>query len=62
MPYYGFRLNEQKDWTRMKTFETIEDFKEYCEKHRVTYSKLIDEKTYQKYYAGHSYEPEKDES
>jgi len=61
MPYYGFRLNEQKDWTRIKTFETIKDFKEYCEKHRITYSKLIDEKTYQKYYVGHSYEAEKDE-
>ena len=54
--YYGFRLNEQKEWTRMRTFNTIEEFKEYIEKHRVTYAKLIDEKTYQKYYLGHSYE------
>lgn len=54
--YYGFRLNEQKEWTRMKTFETVEEFKEYVEKRRVTYAKLIDEKTYQKYYLGHSYE------
>jgi hypothetical protein len=54
--YYGFRLNEQKEWTRMKTFDTVEEFKEYVEKRRVTYAKLIDEKTYQRYYLGHSYE------
>lgn len=54
--YYGFRLNEQKEWTRMKNFDTVEEFKEYVEKRRVTYAKLIDEKTYQKYYLGHSYE------
>lgn len=54
--YYGFRLNEQKEWTRIKTFDTIEEFKEYVEKRGVIYAKLIDEKTYQKYYLGHSYE------
>lgn len=59
--FYGFRLNEQKDWTRIKTFNTIEEFKEYCEKRRITYAKLIDEKTYNKYYLGHSEESVDDE-
>jgi len=56
MPYYGFRLNEQKDWTRMKTFETIKEFNEYVEKRKIVYAKLIDETTYNKYYLGHNYE------
>ena len=49
--YYGFRLNEQKEWTKIKTFNTIEEFKEYIERRRVVYAKLLDEKTYNKYYA-----------
>lgn len=59
--YYGFRLNEAKDWTRMKTFETIKEFQEYVEKRRITYAKLIDEKTYNKYYLGHNYEESAEE-
>ncbi len=59
--FYGFRLNDQKDWTRMKTFNTIEEFKEYCEKRKITYAKLIDEKTYNKYYLGHNYEESAEE-
>ena len=49
--YYGFRLNEQKEWTKIKTFNSIEEFKEYIERRRVVYAKLLDEKTYNKYYA-----------
>ena len=56
MPYYGFRLNDAKEWTRIKTFNSIEEFKEYIEKRRIAYAKLIDEKTYNKYYLGHTYE------
>ena len=41
--FYGFRLNEQKDWTRIKTFNNVSEFKEYCEKRRIAYAKLIDE-------------------
>lgn len=51
MSYYGFRLNEQKEWTKIKTFNSIEEFKEYIERRRVVYAKLLDEKTYNKYYA-----------
>lgn len=49
--YYGFRLNEQKEWTKIKTFNSVEEFKEYIERRRVVYAKLLDEKTYNKYYA-----------
>ena len=49
--YYGFRLNEQKEWTKIKTFNSIEEFKEYIERRRIVYAKLLDEKTYNKYYA-----------
>ncbi len=59
--FYGFRLNQQKDWTKMKTFNTIEEWKQYLEKHKIVYAKLIDEKTYNKYYLGHSYEDLKEE-
>ena len=54
--FYGFRLNEQKEWTRMKTFNTIEEYKEYIDIRHITYSKLIDEKTYNKYYLNYSEE------
>lgn len=59
--FYGFRLNEAKDWTRMKTFNSVEEFKEYCEKKHITWAKLIDEKTYNKYYLGHSEEESEEE-
>jgi hypothetical protein len=59
--FYGFRLNEQKDWVKIKTFNTIEEFKEYTEKRKIVYAKLIDEKTYNKYYLGHNYEEPKEE-
>lgn len=58
--YYAFRLNEQKEWTKIKTFETIQDFKDYIEKRRIVYAKLLDEKTYNKYYANKS-EPIEDD-
>lgn len=48
--FYGFRLNDAKEWTKMKTFNTVEEYKEYVEKRRISFAKLIDEKTYQKYY------------
>ena len=50
MSYYGFRLNDQKDWTKIKEFKTIQEYKDYIERKGIPFSKLIDEKTYQKYY------------
>lgn len=54
MSYYGFRLNEQKEWTRIKEFKTIEDYKDYIARRNIPYSKLIDEITYKKYYLNKS--------
>ena len=31
MSYYGFRLNDQKDWTKIKEFKTIQEYKDYIE-------------------------------
>lgn len=63
MPYYGFRLNDQRDWVRMKEFNSIEEYKAYVEKKNIPYSKLIDEITYQKYYVNKSStEPDEDET
>ncbi len=54
MSYYGFRLNDQKDWTKIKEFKTIQEYKDYIERKNISFSKLIDEKTYQKYYVNKS--------
>ena len=54
MSYDGFRLNDQKDWTKIKEFKTIQEYKDYIERKNIPYSKLIDEKTYQKYYLNKS--------
>lgn len=60
--FYGYRLNDQKEWTRIKEFKTIEDYKAYIERRNISYSKLIDEVTYNKYYVNaHSTEPDDDE-
>ena len=53
MSYYAFRLNDQKEWTKIKNFDTIQEYKDYVARRHITYSKLIDEKTYQKYYVNH---------
>ena len=54
MSYYGFRLNDQKDWTKIKEFKTIQEYKDYIERKGIPFSKLIDEKTYQNYYVNKS--------
>lgn len=54
MSYYGFRLNDQKEWTKIKEFKTIQEYKDYIERKSIPFSKLIDEKTYQKYYVNKS--------
>lgn len=36
--FYGYRLNEQKEWVKMKTFDTIEDYKDYVEKRHINYA------------------------
>jgi hypothetical protein len=38
MPFYGYRLNEQKDWVKMKTFDTIEEYKQYVERRHIKYA------------------------
>lgn len=34
--YYGYRMTED-GWTRMKTFDTIQEYKEYVEKRKVVW-------------------------
>lgn len=36
--WYGYRLNDQKDWVKMKNFETLAEYRNYIEMHRITYS------------------------
>ena len=36
--FYGYRLNDQKDWVKMKTFNTIEEYKEYVERRHINYA------------------------
>lgn len=52
--FYGFRLNDQKEWTKIKTFSSPQEFIDYVSRRRITTAKLIDEATYQKYYTNHA--------
>ena len=36
--WYGYRLNDQKDWVKIKEFDSLEDYKEYINKKRISYS------------------------
>ena len=36
--WYGYRLNDQKDWVKMKEFDSLEDYKEYINKKHISYS------------------------
>lgn len=36
--WYGYRLNDQKDWVKMKEFDSLEEYKEYIDKKRISYS------------------------
>ena len=33
--WYGYKLNDQQDWTKMKNFDSLEDYYNYIEKHHV---------------------------
>jgi len=34
--WYGYRLNDQQDWVKMKNFDTLEEYNNYVAKHRVS--------------------------
>lgn len=36
--WYAYKLNDQQEWVKMKTFDKLEDYKAYVETHRVTNS------------------------
>ena len=36
--WYGYRLNDQQDWIKMKEFNSLEEYNEYIDKHRITTS------------------------
>ena len=36
--WYGYRLNDQKDWVKMKEFDSLEEYKEYISKKHISYS------------------------
>ena len=36
--WYGYRLNDQKDWVKMREFDSLEEYKEYIDKKRISYS------------------------
>ena len=36
--WYGYRLNDQKDWVKMKEFDSLDEYKEYIDKKRISYS------------------------
>ena len=33
--WYGYRLNDQKDWVKMKTFESLDEYNEYIDKKHI---------------------------
>ncbi len=36
--WYAYRLNDQQEWVKMKTFDTLNEYKSYVETHKVTNS------------------------
>jgi len=36
--WYGYRINEQQDWVKIKSFDSLQEYKDYISKHRVNYS------------------------
>lgn len=36
--WYAYKLNEQKDWVKMKNFDTLEEYKDYVAKRRISYA------------------------
>ena len=36
--WYAYKLNEQKDWVKMKNFDTLEEYKDYVSKRRISYA------------------------
>lgn len=36
--FYGYRLNDQKEWTKMKTFDTIEEYLNYVERRNIVWA------------------------
>ena len=39
--FYGYRLNDQKDWVKIKTFDSIEEYKDYVIKKHINYSMCL---------------------
>lgn len=36
--WYGYRLNDQKDWVKMKDFNSLEEYKDYIDKKHISYA------------------------
>ena len=36
--WYAYRLNDQKDWTKMKEFDSLKEYQEYIEHKNIPYS------------------------
>ena len=47
--WHAYRLNDNKDWVKMKDFNTLEEYKEYIEKKNIIWSKCFSEEAFQKY-------------
>lgn len=46
---YAYRLNDQKDWVKMRNFESFEQYREYVERKNIMWSKCYDEKAFELY-------------
>ena len=36
--WYGYRLNDQKEWVKIKTFDTLEEYKQYVANKNILYA------------------------
>ena len=36
--WYAYRLYDQKEWTKMKEFDSLNEYKEYIEKKNISHS------------------------
>lgn len=39
--WYGYRLNDQKDWVKIKSFDSVKEYQDYIDKKHISYSMCV---------------------
>lgn len=47
--WHAYRLNDQKDWVKMKDFKTLEEYQEYIIRRKIMWSKCFNDTSFELY-------------